>query len=299
MLARSSWIWPAGCLKSLCVLCGVWMFFLWLSPPIQRHKCQGNWRIWTAPNCEYEHERLTFNLPRILLLLWLWGKSNSTHISLLRVFCSYIWCVLISLFITLSQEVPEVHLGLDLHLYERFHHPSLPLSPSLHLSFPPPPLSSRPHGFALVELSAPPDPAGGCSGDLLRAHDPRPGRPEPGLPSTASAAPAWRPEQGLLPESPHAVARLRSLPGRPHPLLLLSAACWGNVCLWSSLGATKASAEVTRNPAESRLPPVCSSPPCLDVSAAVFACILPKVSLPAAGWSSGLPGVERTLSRIV
>ncbi len=190
-------------------------------------------------------------------------------------------------------------MGLDLHLH-RFLHPSpLHLSPSLPLSLPPPPLSGRGRGVALVGLSASPDAAGGCRGNLLRTYDPCPGNPGHCLLSTAPAAPARRPDQGLVPESRHGVERLRSVPGRPHPLPVLPAARRGNVRLWLSPGSSRASAAVARCPFKVHLPPVCSSARCLDVPAAVFACTLPQVPLPAARRSSGLPGMERTLSGMV
>lgn len=93
--------------------------------------------------------------------------------------------------------------------------------------------------------------------------------------------------------------RLRSVPGSPHPLLVLPAAGRGDVSLWRSHGSSKVSAEVAWRPFEIHLPPVCASTRCLDVPAGVFARTVPPVPLPAAGRSSGLPGMAGTLSGIV
>ena len=91
---------------------------------------------------------------------------------------------------------------------------------------------------------------------------------------------------------------LRGFPGRPHPLLVLPVAGGGTVRLWPSRGPSEEEWS-PRGPVEIRLPPVCRSARRVDVPAAVYARILPKVPLAAAGGSSGLPGVERTLSGMV
>ncbi|KAF0028249.1 hypothetical protein F2P81_019336 [Scophthalmus maximus] len=66
-----------------------------------------------------------------------------------------------------SSEVSEIHLGLDLDLHRFLHPPPVPVSSSHPVSVPPPPLSDRAGGFALVGVSPPVDPAGGCDGDVL------------------------------------------------------------------------------------------------------------------------------------
>ena len=86
------------------------------------------------------------------------------------------------------QEVSQIHLGLDLDLQQLLHPPPLPLCPSLPVSLPPPPLSNRGGGLALVGVSPPSDPAGGRDGDMLRADCP--GNPELCLPGTSAAAAA-------------------------------------------------------------------------------------------------------------
>ena len=70
-------------------------------------------------------------------------------------------------YFVLLQEIPQVHLGLDMHLCRVLQLAPLHLGPSLSFPLPPPPLSVGSGGVTLVGLSVPPDPAGGCSRSLL------------------------------------------------------------------------------------------------------------------------------------
>lgn len=200
---------------------------------------------------------------------------------------------------TLSQEVSKIHLGLDVYLLGFLCPPPLSLRPSLPISFPPPPFSNRGCGVVLAGVSAPPDPAGGCIRGLLRTSEPHRRRSDLCLCWAAATAPAWGPGQGLVSQSQHGVEGLRSVPGRPHPLLVLSAAGWGTICVSPSPNPSEAAEKIPSSPAMLHLLSVCSSTLFMDVSAAVFAGTLPKVPCPAARGSSGLPGVERTLSGMV
>lgn len=197
------------------------------------------------------------------------------------------------------QEVLEVHLGLDLRLLGFLHPSPLHLSPPPPVSPPAPPLSDGGGRVAVVVLSAPPDLAGGRVGNLLRTRDPQPGYSRPRLLRPAPAAPARRADQSLVPQRQHGVERSRSIPGRPGGQLVLPAACGGDVRLRSSPRSSQGSAEVARCASAVHLPPVCASARRLDVTAGVPARVLPQVPLPASGRSSGIPGVERTLSRVV
>lgn len=100
-------------------------------------------------------------------------------------------------------------------------------------------------------------------------------------------------------QSQHGVEGLRSVPGCPHPLLVLSAAGRGTICVSPSASPSEAAEKIPSSPATLNLLSVCSSTHFMDVPAAVFAGTLPQVACTAVRGSSGLPGVERTLSGMV
>lgn len=177
--------------------------------------------------------------------------------------------------------------------------PPLPLCASPCISFPPPPQSDRGDGAALARGSATPEPAGGCSGGLLWTSQPCAWRPGLWLHRDAAAAPAWRPGQGIVPQSQHGVEGLWSISGRPHPLLVLPAAGRGTVHLRPSPSPNEDPAEITGDPVEIHLPPLCNSTCVMDVPSAVSACTLPQVPCTAAGRGSGLLGVEGAISGVV
>lgn len=197
------------------------------------------------------------------------------------------------------QEVPQLYLGLDVHPLGFLHPPPLHLCATLCLRLAPTPLSIGGTGVSVVGLSLSPHPFGGCGGSLLWTHFARPGKWRHRVPITAAASPAWRPDQGLVPQSRDDVEGLRSISGGPDPLPLLPAACWGVVRLQASPGPSSVPAQVSRWTVAVHLPPVHNSAGSLDVPAAVLARSLPKVPLPAAGGSCGLPGLEGTLSGVV
>lgn len=186
-----------------------------------------------------------------------------------------------------------------MHSLRFLHPPPLHLSSTLCLRLAPTPLSIGGTGVSVVGLSLSPHPFGGCSGNLLWTHFARPGKRRHRVPITAAASPAWRPDQGLLPQSRDDVEGLRSISGGPNPLPLLLAACWGVVRLQASPGPSSIPAQVSQWTVTVHLPPVHNSAGSLDVPVAVFARSLPKVPLPAAGGSCGLPGLEGTLSGLV
>lgn len=198
------------------------------------------------------------------------------------------------------QEISEIHHGLDLHLHLFLHPPTLPLSPTLHLSYPAPPLKDRCGGFALVRVPPPPDPTGRCYRDLLWTHACHTGRrPELCHCRRAYAAPAWRSNQGLLPQRQHAVERIWSVPGHPHPLPVLPAFIGGTVCLWPPCSPEKTPGGISRSTPKIGLPLQCISSLCAAVPFIMYAGILSKAPLPAVRGSSGLPGLERTLPGMV
>lgn len=197
------------------------------------------------------------------------------------------------------QEVPELYLGLDVHPHGFLHSPPLHLGPSLSLHLPQTPLSFGGAGAPVVDLSVSPYAFGGCGGSVLWTDFLCPGKWRTHVPSTATASPAWRPDQGLLPQSRYVVEGLRTVSGSPHPLPLLPDACGGSVCLQPSPGSSSVSEKVPHWTVALHLPPVHRSAGSLDVPAAVFARTLPKVPLPAAGGCRGLSGLEGTLSGLV
>lgn len=200
---------------------------------------------------------------------------------------------------SLLQEVPQVHLGLDLHPHRLLPPPPLLLRPSLPLAFPAPPLPDWVGRIAVVVLPAPPDPAGGCVGGLLRTRGPRPGRPELRLFGAASPAPPRRPDKSLVPQRQHGVARVRGLPGHPRSVPVLPADRGGNVRLRPAPGPGEAPPQVAWGPVETPFPFLCNPALRVDVLAFVCAGVLPRLAIPAAGRSTGLPGLEGTLSGVV